>query len=93
MGMLVFGLSDWFLTRRVCNIMIALRILRLELCAIESANYFGNSKFSRFAILHRMFDISLSWGAGTRICRHLDLSGMMTLLRLSQLAMILQLGM
>ena len=73
--------------------MIARRILRLELLAIEVATYGGNSKFSLVAIFLSNSAKTYSFGAGTRICKHLDLRGIMTLERLSQLAMIRQVGM
>ena len=73
--------------------MIARRILRLELLAIEVATCGGNSKFSLVAIFLSNSAKTYSLGAGTRICKHLDLRGIMTLERLSQLAMILQVGM
>ena len=57
------------------------------------ANYGGSSKPSRFAILHRILETSVSKGAGTLICKHLDRKGKITLLRLSQFAIIRQLGM
>lgn len=73
--------------------MIARRMFLREWWAIDIARAGGSSKFSRFAILHRMLDTSDSWGAGTRIWRQRDLNGKITLLKDSQLAMILQLGM
>lgn len=56
------------------------------------ASYGGNSKLSLVAILLRISVISFSFGAGTLICKHLDRKGMITLLRLSQLAIMRQLG-
>ena len=73
--------------------MIALRILRLDYLAIDMARVNGSSKLSLFAILFRISEISFSFGAGTLTYRHLERSGRITLLRLSQLAIIRQLGM
>ena len=93
LGTLVLPLNELFLTRMVCRIMIArLKFLR-EWFAIESAKLGGSSKFSRFDILHKMLQISLSLGAGTLTCKQRDLRGRMTLLRLSQLAIIRHEGM
>ena len=73
--------------------MIALRILRLDYLAIDMARVNGSSKLSLFAIFFRISEISFSFGAGTLTYRHLERRGMITLLRLSQLAIIRQLGM
>jgi len=61
----------------------------MEICY---ATYGGNSKFSLFAILQSKSLKTSYLGAGTLICKHLDLKGAITLDRLSQLAMILQVG-
>ena len=65
----------------------------LELCEIDRASSGGKVKPSRLAILQRILEISCSYGAGTLICKHRDLNGKITLLRLSQLAIMRQLGM
>ena len=72
---------------------MARRMLRLELCAIEAATCGGNSKFSFVAIFLSNSARTYSLGAGTRIYKQRDLSGMMTLERLSQLAIIRHVGM
>jgi len=72
--------------------MIALRILRLDYLAIDMARFTGSSKLSLFAILRRISEISFSLGAGTLTYRHLERRGIITLLRLSQLAIMRQLG-
>jgi hypothetical protein len=73
--------------------MIARRILRLDCLAIDIARLAGSSKLSLVAILRRISDISFSFGAGTLTNRHLERRGIITLLKLSQLAIIRQLGM
>lgn len=65
----------------------------LDWCEIDSASSGGSVNPSRLAILHKILEISCSYGAGTLICKQRDLKGKMTLLRLSQFAMIRQLGM
>lgn len=60
MGMLVFGVRDWFLTLIVWSIMMARRIFLRAVWAMEPANYGGSSKFSRLAILHKMLATSAS---------------------------------
>ncbi len=73
--------------------MIARRILRLDCLAIDMARLAGSSKLSLVAILRRISEISFSFGAGTLTCRHLERRGIITLLKLSQFAMMRQLGM
>ncbi len=73
--------------------MIARRILRLDCLAIDMARLAGSSKLSLVAILRRISEISFSFGAGTLTYRHLERRGIITLLKLSQFAMMRQLGM
>ena len=91
-GTKVFADNVWFLTLAVCNIMIALRMFLLECFAIDNASATGSSKLSLVAILLKISEISFSLGAGTRTWRHLERRGKITLLRLSQFAIIRQLG-
>ena len=53
----------------------------------------GKSNLSELQIVLKTAPIYSFDGAGTLTCKHLDLTGYMTLDKLSQLAMILQKGM
>lgn len=75
LGTLVLPLSELFFTRIVCRIMIARLMFLREWFAIASARLGGSSKFSRFAILHKMLQISLSFGAGTLTCKQRERRG------------------
>ena len=72
---------------------MARRVFLLAAFAIFMARDGGNSKYSFLAIFLSSSAMTVSFGAGTRTCRQRERSGYMTLERLSQLAMILQLGM
>lgn len=72
--------------------MMARRIFRRELCAIDNASCGGSSKPSFVDIFFNNSARTYSFGAGTLIYKHLDLSGWITFERLSQLAIIRQVG-